>query len=127
MLFKKERNPRCQENVFRASFFYEVFVEGRREAELFALDAACFREKNLSFLPGNRENSFVIFGKLCFNPDLMTTNKQTQQATGTKNVPAKTRLRVQPLAQDTFSSMSYACVLALLFCEFLALFWLDIF
>lgn len=57
----------------------------------------------------------------------MTTNKQKPNVTGTQKVPAKPRLRVQPLAQDTFSSLAYACIMALLFCEFLALFWLDIF
>ena len=57
----------------------------------------------------------------------MTTDKQTQSATETRAVPARTRLRVQPLAHDTFSTLAYACIMGLLCFEFLALFWLDIF
>lgn len=57
----------------------------------------------------------------------MTTEKQTQRTTETRAVPARTRLRVQPLAHDTFSTLAYACIMGLLCFEFLALFWLDIF
>jgi hypothetical protein len=72
-------------------------------------------------------NSFVIFGKLCFNRNTMTTDKQTQSATENRAAPAQPRLRVQPLAHDTFSTLAYACIMGLLCFEFLALFWLDIF
>ncbi len=74
-----------------------------------------------------KSNSFVIFGELCFNLQPMTTDKQVRNVAGTQRVPAKARLRVQPLASDAFSTLSYSCIMALLFFELLALFWLDIF
>lgn len=57
----------------------------------------------------------------------MSTDKQSQNAVRGQGLPAKSRLRVQPLASDTFSTLSYTCIIALLLCEVLALFWLDIF
>lgn len=57
----------------------------------------------------------------------MNTDDQARNTAGPRKVPARARLRVQPLANDTFSTLSYTCIAALLLCEVIALFWLDIF
>lgn len=44
-----------------------------------------------------------------------------------ETAPKRRRLRIRPPANDTFSALTYVLAAALLLCEFIALFWLDIF
>jgi len=39
----------------------------------------------------------------------------------------RVRLRIRPLARDTFTTFVYVCLGLLVFGEFFALFWLDLF
>ena len=57
----------------------------------------------------------------------MKEDRSTDEANVPAAVPARKRLRVQPLAKDYFCMFSYACIGALMFAEFVALFWLDLF
>ena len=58
----------------------------------------------------------------------MNTKPEPQNdAHAPETEPKRRRLRVRPPANDTFAALTYTLAAALLLCEFIALFWLDIF
>ncbi|MGN0834237.1 MAG: hypothetical protein ACI4QA_00190 [Candidatus Spyradosoma sp.] len=58
----------------------------------------------------------------------MNTNQEPRNdARAPETAPKRRRLRVRPPANDAFASLTYALAAALLLCEVIALFWLDIF
>lgn len=56
-----------------------------------------------------------------------TNQEQRRDASAPETARERRRLRIRPPASDTFAALTYTLAAALLLCEFIALFWLDIF
>lgn len=69
--------------------------------------------------------SFCYFTEILIQSALLMSKEQ--QNNGQSMARTRRRLRVQPLARDSFATFTYACITTLLFCEIIAFFWLDIF
>lgn len=62
--------------------------------------------------------------------EVATEAKSAEKSGGnahTEPQSQRVRLRVRPLAHDSFTTLVYVCLGLLLFGEFVALFWLDLF
>ncbi|MGN0861676.1 MAG: hypothetical protein ACI4P3_07290 [Candidatus Spyradosoma sp.] len=59
--------------------------------------------------------------------DIQTSTRTRNDPAASPEARSRARLRMRPLARDSFATFVYACVALLLVGEFVALFWLDIF